>query len=512
MNELSMRSLLQSDTIDALSTLGSIQDRGVSLWVQDGQLRFRSPKGVLGPDDLQNLRRLKEEIVALLLGDTVDSDALLTRRSAKEAIPLTPLQYLIWNDAGKYGTWARSHAVVTRIRGDLHVDVLAKALYRATMRHEILRTTLSVVDGIPVRSIDECRSKRLQVVDLAQHDIGAEPAVLEFIDSPIEIGGPLFDSRLFRLGDDDYVLAVSLDQMITDCRSDNLLSRQIWDDYIQGMQGVAADVDRDQLQFADYAFWLGDLFPRWRSLHADYWRAKFSDGGPSWMSQSPRTFSHPARRWKSDDICLEPHAASQLVAFARHYDLYPAIIMLTAYIVAIFNCWRRGDISIAVVDSGRCRPELQSMLGPLVNHLYLRFDVCAELTFAELLRRVTAELHEAYKHRDFNWLPSLVPGIKTELYFNWVTDSGFDSLPPEAQTARAGISLQPYPLRRSGLPPASVGVSLRHAAQISGQLTCEAGLLPAGGGSEVIRLLHAAWLNGIRRPELSIGRLSAGVQ
>jgi hypothetical protein len=149
------------------------------------------------------------------------------------------------------------------------------------------------------------------------------------------------------------------------------------------------------------------------------------------------------------------------------------------------------------------------MFGPLVNHLYLRLDVRAERTFAELLQAVTSELQEAYQHRDFNWLRSLIPGMKSELYFNWVTDTGVDSVPPEALTAGAGISLQPYHLERSGLPPASVGVTLRHSGSISGELTYEAELLTDSEALQVARLLHAVSLNGIRRPESSIGNILA---
>src|SRR5262249_46071582 len=105
MDGLSKPTGLRTETIDALSVLRSLQDRGVSIWVADGQIRFRSPKGALGAGDLQNIRRLKEEIVALLGSDADDADALPMRRAARESIPLTPLQQLIWNQTRLHGRW-----------------------------------------------------------------------------------------------------------------------------------------------------------------------------------------------------------------------------------------------------------------------------------------------------------------------------------------------------------------------------------------------------------------------
>jgi hypothetical protein len=465
---------------------------------------------------MRNLRRRKNEIIALLYDDVGDSDVILRPRASRGAIPLTPLQQHAWAQTGKYATWARTHAFITLIQGELRTNVLATAFRRAVGRHDVLRTKLRLVDGVPLQFVDKSRSWELPIVDVVPGSTDVHGIVADLLDTRIEIDGPLFEACLYRLRADEHVLAVCLDQMITDCRSDDLLSGQIWNEYVRVLRGGPADDDRDagdsqRLQFADYALWLADLLPSWQSLHAAHWQARFADGGRAVLRQSYRTRRDRAQLWTSREVHLAQDATSQLIAFGRDHEVYPAIIMLTAFIVAACHFWRCEDLTVATVDKGRYRPELQSMLGPLVNHLHLRIEVRAERSFAELLHLVTSQLQEAYQHRDFNWLRALVPDLKSQLYFNWVTDGSCDALPSEAHMAGVDISLQPSEVRRSGLPPAAVGVTLRHSVSISGQLTYEAESMTADEASNFVRLFCAISLAGVRRPESRIDAMLTGL-
>src|ERR1700761_5578841 len=43
-----------------------VQGRGVSLWLSNGELRYRAPKGALTPSEIQFLRENKAKIVSFL--------------------------------------------------------------------------------------------------------------------------------------------------------------------------------------------------------------------------------------------------------------------------------------------------------------------------------------------------------------------------------------------------------------------------------------------------------------
>jgi len=54
----------------------------------------------------------------------------------------------------------------------------------------------------------------------------------EFIDRRLDYAvDPLFDSCLIKMADDDYLLVVSVDHLITDGLSNEILKRELWDMY-----------------------------------------------------------------------------------------------------------------------------------------------------------------------------------------------------------------------------------------------------------------------------------------
>src|SRR5262249_48970999 len=55
-------------TSDAAATLESLRNRGIVVWADGGQLRYRAPGGALAEDDVERLRASKAQILALLSG------------------------------------------------------------------------------------------------------------------------------------------------------------------------------------------------------------------------------------------------------------------------------------------------------------------------------------------------------------------------------------------------------------------------------------------------------------
>ena len=72
---------------------------GIKLWVEEGQLKFKAPKGALTPDLKQNLIDNKQAVIAFLSETKVgaaggESDIPLADRSLP--IPLSHAQQRLW--------------------------------------------------------------------------------------------------------------------------------------------------------------------------------------------------------------------------------------------------------------------------------------------------------------------------------------------------------------------------------------------------------------------------------
>jgi len=80
--------------------------------------------------------------------------------------------------------------------------------------------------------------------------------------------------RLFRLSQEEYVLVLSVDHMITDGVSNVILSDEILALYMEMVGGLPSSLPRVPLQFADYAVWQQQIHENWLRDHEEYWKAR----------------------------------------------------------------------------------------------------------------------------------------------------------------------------------------------------------------------------------------------
>src|SRR6516164_2236717 len=74
--------------------LSDLRCNGVSLWVEDGQLRYRAPKGALTPAQLFDLRECKADIISFLdQAEQVEIEAPVPALKAVKRPDVLPLSY-----------------------------------------------------------------------------------------------------------------------------------------------------------------------------------------------------------------------------------------------------------------------------------------------------------------------------------------------------------------------------------------------------------------------------------
>ena len=138
--------------------LGHLFAKGVRLWSEDGQLRYKAPKGALTAEDVEVLRASRSQLVALLEQAAVAEavGATLEPRRRSECVPLAFSQLAHWHllNLGERPS-LRQIASATHIRGDLDADSLRASIASIIDRHEALRTRVVVVDGIPLQETRE---------------------------------------------------------------------------------------------------------------------------------------------------------------------------------------------------------------------------------------------------------------------------------------------------------------------------------------------------------------------
>lgn len=438
---------------EAADLLRDLHSKGVRLWTQDGQLRYQGPAGALLAEDVSRLRALKAEVIHLLRQQESDVELPLAPRRAGCTVPLTAMQKQFWHSPlGKQrGLYKRSCTVSARLLGELDVDLLQECLENVVRRHESLRTRIVTVEGEPVQVVHDAGHRPLAAIDL-RPAADAQSIVRQLADEcchePVDLSrDDLFEARLFQVAEMEHVLILALNHMITDGVSKNLLAKEIWTLYEQGLQDHPVALPAPALQFADFAVWEQSMYPLWLRKHESYWQERLR-GAPAIRvpcSNEAATSAEPSSTILQ--ISLGEELSERLREVARRERTLLSLVALTLYVAVMSRWCNERDLIVTLVSNGRERPQLEQMLGFLANAAYLRIESSDRDTFMDLLRRVTQEFNAAYRHQEVGL--NFLSAASTELTFNWRSLAHA----PKQRAGSLGSTLQVVPLSfRAAMP------------------------------------------------------------
>ncbi|MGW4409684.1 amino acid adenylation domain-containing protein [Nonomuraea sp. NPDC004702] len=296
-----------------------------------------------------------------------------------------------------------------RLRGRLDADALERALAALVSRHETLRTRYPARDGEPVAVPGPIPP--LDRLDLTSHPEGererrAADAVAERTRTPFDVAeGPVLRAALIRLGERDHVLHLAVHHIAADGWSIGLLTSELASLYTEFVTGVPADLPP----------------PRGHALHAAderaravdvaalaYWRERLK-GAPVLDLPTDRPRRDGASRASGGSaasgagtvVLRLPAGLSRGVAeLARSRRCTPFMALLAAYQLLLARQTGQDDVCVGSAVSTRDRPELEEVVGPLINTVVLRGDLTGDPSFAELLTRTRTAVLGALSRRD----------------------------------------------------------------------------------------------------------------
>jgi amino acid adenylation domain-containing protein len=289
------------------------------------------------------------------------------------------------------------------LSGALDAAALHRALGALVTRHEALRTRLVTgAEGHPVQVVDPPRRPALPLTDWSGLASDARrERLLAFIDAeavaPFDLSaGPLLRTFLLRLDAAEHVLLVVVHHTVFDGWSAGVLLREL-----AALYGQAGDLPELPVQFADYALWERDRLqgPALAEL-ADYWRGAL-EGFETLQFPTDR----PRPVLDNFDGELAQHLAGRellddLRDVSRQAGTTLFVTLMAGLAALLHRYTGQTDVVVGTVSANRTRPELESLIGFLVNTLPIRADLSGDPTFAELLAQVKAATVGAYGHQD----------------------------------------------------------------------------------------------------------------
>ncbi|MBV8786757.1 MAG: amino acid adenylation domain-containing protein, partial [Mycobacterium sp.] len=346
------------------------------------------------------------------IGEDPGRVAPLVAMERPAVLPLSFAQNRLWFLNQLHGpSPVYNLAVALRLDGTLDTAAMAAALNDVVARHESLRTLFCAPDGIPEQKIIPAEQARVgwQVIDASgwptgQLDDAIEAATRHSFELAAEI--PL-RAELFRVGDDEHVLAAAIHHIAADGWSIAPLARDLALAYTARAAGHSPSWAPLAVQYADYTLWqreqLGDLSDSGSRVGAQlaYWEQALA-GMPDRL-QLPTDRPYP--------LVADYHGASvtvdwptqlqqQVVRLAREHNATSFMVVQAALAVLLAKLTASSDVAVGFPIAGRGDPALDELVGFFVNTLVLRVDLAGDPTVAEVLAQVRQRSLAAYDNQD----------------------------------------------------------------------------------------------------------------
>lgn len=373
------------------------------------------------------------------------------------------------------------------VRGPLDVGRLEAGIRALLARHEVLRTTLALVEGRVLQQVHAlpgpgCPAQWLEMVPNARvpdwegdaRRRAAEPFALDRL--------PLVRFTLYRLAPDHHVLLLVAHHAVVDGWSLRIVL-----DELRAACGDLPPPPPLTVQYADYSLWQRERAEHLGAAAEAFWRELLAPGSKAdWPRLAAGRDAGSHGQWQAGRVATSwgDDLTAALDRLAREAGTTRATV-LTAFAGAWFaGLVQRTRVLVAVPSAGRTRPELAPLVGYFVNTLPLPVDVTGGPRVIDLVRGVDRTLQELRRHEDVHLLRILEslrasrPGLDLPLPLLCACDEA-----PASATGRLDWRIEPMSTEATaGKFDVSLGM-VDHGRRIEASLEFRAAVFdrPAAG-------------------------------
>ncbi|MEU3623257.1 non-ribosomal peptide synthetase [Amycolatopsis coloradensis] len=336
---------------------------------------------------------------------TVETAGGITPAPRDRPLPLSFAQRGLWSlDQIRPGGADYLMPVRLRLRGEVNVPALRRALDEIVARHEVLRTRYQGggPGGEPVQVVDEAGPAPFERLDLADRPESLDGVLADAGAKTLDLAGewPL-RALLVRLSDVDHVLLLSVHHIASDGLSESIMLSELDSLYAAFADGRPSPLGPLAVQYGDFAVWQRErLTGGLLTEKIEYWRKQLDGIVPLELpTDRPRG---PVRdsAGATVPITVPSSVADALTRLGREHGATPHMVLLAAFQVLLGRYTGQTDIVVGSPVAGRGQDRTADLIGMFVTMIAQRAHVSADLSFVEFLSRVRATALDAYTHQD----------------------------------------------------------------------------------------------------------------
>ncbi|MCP4220303.1 MAG: amino acid adenylation domain-containing protein, partial [bacterium] len=311
----------------------------------------------------------------------------------KEYYPQSSAQKRLFLLSGfeKIGTSYNMPAVF-EIRGKLDETQLAFTCRSLIRKHETLRTSFAMINGLPVQRVHE-------TVDFAVEYYADEAEPETRFVRPFDLSqAPLLRVGIVRLEEGAGLLLFDMHHIISDGTSMEVLTSEFARTYAGESTEMPRIQYRDFSQWQDYLSESGQL-----ERQQTYWRGRFTDVHQLPRVDLPADFPRPeilSFDGAQFDFKLEAENTAALRSLGASHGATLYMNVLTAFSILLHKYTGLEDILVGCGIAGRSHADLQHIIGLFVNLLVMRNFPAPKKSYAQFLPEVKKTGIEAFENQD----------------------------------------------------------------------------------------------------------------
>lgn len=406
-----------------------LQGLGVRLFLEEGQLRVKAPKGAMTPELVAALKEKKPEVIEFL------TTARQAKAAPEESISIIPRDQPIPLSFSQQRLWflmeldprstAYNLTVGIQVKGRINVDGLEQAFNKTVERHEILRTQFRTEGGIPHQVILPCLQvpfERHQLTTADQNTIEARVKELVLAEERHCFNlseGPLLRVVWIEKAEDDYVVVINMHHIISDGWSTGLLVTEVMTHYQSQLQADSSQSDLPplKLQYADFSAWQrnrmqGEVLEN----QLRYW-VKHLSGVPSLELPHSEHFPGETAQGGIQEFDFSAEFYSELQTFCKAEEVTPYMVLMSAYQILLSRYTQQSHFAVGSPIANRNSLQLEGVIGYFVNTLAFAASVDDSVSFLDLLKRVKQTTLMGYQNQDVPF-EQIVDELKVERDLN----------------------------------------------------------------------------------------------
>ncbi|HEU4963348.1 MAG TPA: amino acid adenylation domain-containing protein [Bacilli bacterium] len=296
--------------------------------------------------------------------------------------------------------------------GSVETELLLAAYRGLVERHGIMRTLLvEREEGVPAQVV--LASEEVQK-PIRFHDLTAlspeeqDQRLLQEVTQERSVRFDLskqtaYRANLYKLAANKHILLTTIHPIANDSWSAGVFFHDLCRLYQQLLEGKSVQALPPATQYVDYAVWQNrGLVSGGLDEQKDYWLSRLERDVPP--PQLPLDFETPPEQYDSDNVRMlgiDRELTTRIRERSAEQGVTTYITLLAAFKIWLSLAANQHEITICAPLSGRSHPDLESVLGALVNPVAMRTDLSGNPSGLQVIEWVKATAFEAFARQDY---------------------------------------------------------------------------------------------------------------